>query len=82
MSMRQLHENDSLQITVTDESGRRQGVLIARSDDWCWVLWDELDAPVTEYIGELWICDDGTSFYDRVAQYAHALYKPQNALGA
>jgi hypothetical protein len=82
MSMRQLHESDSLKITVTDENGKRQGILVARSDDWCWVLWDEMEAPTTEHIRELWICDKGPSLYDRMAEYAQTLCKPQLAVGA
>lgn len=82
MTMRQLHENDALMITVTDENGRRQGILVGRLDDWCWVRWDDLDSPTTEHIGELWICENGPSLYERVVEYARAACSPRLAASA
>lgn len=82
MSMRQLHKSDRLQITVTDENGRHQGILIARADDWCWVLWNEMEAPTTEHIRELWICDHASSLLERAVEYGRVICSPQMALGA
>jgi len=82
MSMRQLHEVDPVDTTVTDENGHRQGILIARHGEWCWVHWAEMDSPTTEHVGGLWICENRTSLLDQVSAYARDLCIPHVALGA
>lgn len=58
MSMRQLHENDPMRISITDRDGQRQGIVLERHGQWCWVIWQDSSAPVTEHEDDLWIPDD------------------------
>lgn len=82
MSMRQLHEFDPVDTTVTDQDGRRQGILVARSGEWCWVHWAGLDSPTTEHVGDLWICQNRPSLLEQVTACARDLCRSPLALGA
>jgi hypothetical protein len=57
MYLRQLHDHDLVETVVTDHTGKRQGLLLAKSDQWCWVSWDDCATPVTEHVDDVWICD-------------------------
>lgn len=81
MSMRQLHADDSLKIHVTDRNGHRQGILLSKHHQWCWVAWEDVSAPASEHIEDLWVLDGETSLYDQLAVFVRAWRpSPQTSL--
>ena len=75
MSMRQLHGSDPVETTfVTDSRGLRQGILLARHEQWCWVEWEDSVLPVSEHADDLWICDQQP--FEKVGSFLRRLWQP------
>ena len=80
MSMRQLYESDPVHTHVTDSVGNRQGILIARYEQWCWVEWEGSSIPVTEHADDLWICQQEP--LEKVGAFLRKLWQPNTEIAA